>query len=115
MKASLRNKFRWMVLLVSACVCFPLLLLGCLSAAQQSDWRWQEYNPDYREPYPRNPGPFGSPEEVRREVRRLAELVGTDRRSILMPSNVIQPETPWENIVAFAEEGRALRRGGESC
>ncbi|MEA1950164.1 MAG: uroporphyrinogen decarboxylase family protein [Planctomycetota bacterium] len=59
--------------------------------------------------------PFGSPDDVRQEVRRLAELVGADRRCILMPSNVIQPETPWENIVAFAEEARALRRGGESC
>jgi uroporphyrinogen decarboxylase len=59
--------------------------------------------------------PFGSPDAVRQEVRRLAELVGVDRRCILMPSNVIQPETPWENIVAFAEEAQALRRGGESC
>ncbi len=53
--------------------------------------------------------PFGSPEEVRREVRRLAEIVGPSRRAILMPSNVIQPETPWENVVAFAEEARAIR------
>lgn len=28
----------------------------------------------------------------------------------LMPSNRIQPETPWENLVAFAEEARCLRR-----
>jgi hypothetical protein len=27
-----------------------------------------------------------------------------------MPSNVIQPETPWENLVVFAEEACALRR-----
>jgi uroporphyrinogen decarboxylase len=56
--------------------------------------------------------PFGSPEEVRREVRRLAELAAADRRTILMPSNVIQPETPWANVVAFVEEARSLR-GGE--
>lgn len=54
--------------------------------------------------------PFGSPEEVRREVRRLAGIVGADCRTILMPSNVVQPETPWENIVAFAEEACGLRR-----
>jgi len=53
--------------------------------------------------------PFGSPDDVRREVRRLAAAVGGDRRCVLMPSNVIQPETPWENLVAFAEEARALR------
>ena len=53
--------------------------------------------------------PFGTPDDVRREVRRLAATVGSDRRSILMPSNVIQPETPWENLVVFAEEARALK------
>lgn len=53
--------------------------------------------------------PFGTPGDVRREVRRLAEIAGPSRRAILMPSNVIQPETPWENVVAFAEEARALR------
>ncbi len=52
--------------------------------------------------------PFGSPGDVRREVRRLAEIVGPSRRAILMPSNMIQPETPWQNVVAFAEEARTL-------
>jgi uroporphyrinogen decarboxylase len=53
--------------------------------------------------------PFGTPEDVRQEVRRLAAAAGDARRCILMPSNVIQPETPWENLVALAEEARALR------
>ena len=53
--------------------------------------------------------PFGSPQDVREEVRRLANVVADTRRTILMPSNVIQPETPWPNVVAFAEESRALR------
>ena len=53
--------------------------------------------------------PFSAPEEVRREVRRLAAAAGGERRCILMPSNVLQPETPWENVVALAEEARALR------
>jgi uroporphyrinogen decarboxylase len=47
--------------------------------------------------------PFGSPEEVRAEVRRL-KAVAADRRTMILPSNVIQPETPWENVVALAEE-----------
>ena len=58
--------------------------------------------------------PFRRPDEVRREVRRLAEIVGPSRRAVLMPSNVIQPETPWENVVAFAEEARALRERSQS-
>jgi uroporphyrinogen decarboxylase len=53
--------------------------------------------------------PFGSPDDVRREVRRLAKIVTDKKRTIFMPSNVIQPETPWENVVAFAEETWALR------
>jgi len=52
--------------------------------------------------------PFGSPDDVRREVQRIASIV-TDRRTMLMPSNVIQPETPWENVVAFADAVRELR------
>ncbi|HPA20363.1 MAG TPA: uroporphyrinogen decarboxylase family protein [Verrucomicrobiae bacterium] len=50
--------------------------------------------------------PFGKPEEVRAEVRRLKREMGDDRRCILCPSNRIQPETPWENVVAFAEAAR---------
>lgn len=53
--------------------------------------------------------PFGTVEEVRREVRRLKRICESDRRGILCPSNLIQPETPWDNIVAFAEEARAGR------
>jgi uroporphyrinogen decarboxylase len=53
--------------------------------------------------------PFGTPDQVRQEVRRLAEIVAADRRAIFMPSNRIQPETPWENILAFADACRQLR------
>ena len=52
--------------------------------------------------------PFGTPDDVRREVRRLAD-VAADRRAIFMPSNRIQPETPWENILAFVDACRQLR------
>jgi uroporphyrinogen decarboxylase len=54
--------------------------------------------------------PFGSPAQVREEVRRLATLFREDGRAILCPSNRLQPETPWENVLAFAEEAHALRR-----
>jgi len=56
--------------------------------------------------------PFGTAGDVRRQVRSLAKIVSADRRAIIMPSNLIQPETPWENVVAFAEEARALRDSG---
>lgn len=53
--------------------------------------------------------PFGSADEVRAEVRRLKAVCRADRRCILCPSNRIQPETPWANLLAFAEEARADR------
>lgn len=47
--------------------------------------------------------PFGTPDDVRDWVRRTRELCSSDNRAIMCPSNLLQPETPWENIVAFAE------------
>ncbi len=53
--------------------------------------------------------PFAKPKEIRREIRRLKEICSIDNRCILTPSNMIQPETPWENIIAFVEEARSSR------
>mgnify|MGYP005834298153 CR=1 FL=1 len=53
--------------------------------------------------------PFGSPDEVRDEVRRLKRTFITDMRCILCPSNRVQPETPWENVVTFVEEAKKDR------
>jgi len=53
--------------------------------------------------------PFSTPDEVREEVRRLRDLCAPENRAIFAPSNLIQPETPWENIVAFADEVSRLR------
>jgi uroporphyrinogen decarboxylase len=45
--------------------------------------------------------PFGTPEEVRAEVRTRIREVGRGGGLILAPAHVLGPETPWENIVAF--------------
>jgi uroporphyrinogen decarboxylase len=50
---------------------------------------------------------FGTPEDVAREVARLKREVGYDNRCLFCPSNMIQPETPWENILAFVEAAKA--------
>ncbi|HEY5910078.1 MAG TPA: uroporphyrinogen decarboxylase family protein [Verrucomicrobiae bacterium] len=47
--------------------------------------------------------PFGTPEEVRAEVRSRIRTVGKGGGLILAPAHVLGPETPWENIVAFFE------------
>ena len=51
--------------------------------------------------------PFGSAVEVRDWVEQTKKRYAPDNRIILCPSNRIQPETPWENIVAFAEAARS--------
>jgi len=53
--------------------------------------------------------PFGTADEVRAEVRRLKRDLGADRRCILCPSNRIQPETPWANVLAFVDEASPRR------
>ena len=47
--------------------------------------------------------PFGTPAEVRAEVRARVRDVGRGGGLILAPAHVLPPETPWENIVAFFE------------
>ncbi len=50
--------------------------------------------------------PFGTPDEIRAWVQRTRDCCAPENRAILCPSNMVQPETPWENIVAFAEGAR---------
>ncbi|MBD3308903.1 hypothetical protein GF339_21005 [candidate division KSB3 bacterium] len=52
--------------------------------------------------------PFGTPDEIRATIRRVHDIC-SDNRCILCPSNAIQPETPWDNIIAFVEEATAGR------
>lgn len=50
--------------------------------------------------------PFGTPEEIRQWVRSTKALCAGDNCAVLCPANLVQPETPWENILTFAEEAR---------
>jgi len=45
--------------------------------------------------------PFGSPEEVRETIRQRIETVGKGGGLLLAPTHVLEPEVPWENILAF--------------
>jgi uroporphyrinogen decarboxylase len=47
--------------------------------------------------------PFGSPDEVRRVVRERIETVGKGGGLVLAPSHFIEPDVPWENVLAFFE------------
>ncbi len=46
--------------------------------------------------------PFGTPEEVRRQVQERVQTVGAGGGLFLAPTHFIESEVPWENIVAFA-------------
>lgn len=47
--------------------------------------------------------PFGSPGEIRAEVRRLCRVMGPGGGFILAPAKPLQPETPTPNAVAIVE------------
>jgi len=45
--------------------------------------------------------PFGTPTDVRQEVKERLATLGQGGGLVIAPSHVIPPETPWENVVAF--------------
>lgn len=47
--------------------------------------------------------PFGTPEEVKAVVRERIETVGQGGGLLLAPTHVLEPDVPWENIVALVE------------
>jgi uroporphyrinogen decarboxylase len=47
--------------------------------------------------------PFGRPVDVRAEVKRLIETLGEGGGFLIAPTHVLEPEVPWENIIAFFE------------
>ncbi len=47
--------------------------------------------------------PFGTPEDVRESVRWTIEHVGAGGGLLVAPTRVLEPDVPWENIVAMFE------------
>ena len=47
--------------------------------------------------------PFGRPEDVRQEVKTRIETVGQGGGLVIAPTHVLEPEVPWENVVAFVQ------------
>jgi len=54
--------------------------------------------------------PFGTPDEVKRDVERCFTLAGPGGGFCLASSSSVLPETPMENIRAFLEHGKAFGR-----
>jgi uroporphyrinogen decarboxylase len=55
--------------------------------------------------------PFGTPDEVRREVRSMARTMGRGGGYILQTSHTVLEDVPLANLVAFIEEVQHLRDG----
>jgi uroporphyrinogen decarboxylase len=52
--------------------------------------------------------PYGTPEEVREEVRRMRDL-GREGGYILSPSHALEGDVPLENLLALIDEARSVR------
>ena len=50
--------------------------------------------------------PFGTPEEVRAETRRVLGIAGKQGGLLPCPTHLLEPEVPWANIEAYVEACR---------
>ena len=54
--------------------------------------------------------PFGTPAEVRRVVKERIRTVGKGGGLLLAPTHVLEPDVPWENVLAFFEAIRECEK-----
>lgn len=47
--------------------------------------------------------PFGTPQDVRENVRHMIETVGAGGGLLVAPTHLLEPEVPWENIEALIQ------------
>ncbi len=47
--------------------------------------------------------PFGTPDDVRNVVKERIKTVGEGGGLLLAPTHILEPEVPWENVIAFFE------------
>ena len=52
---------------------------------------------------------FGSPEDVRRTVRESLDVAGEKGGLFVCPTHVVEPEVPWENILAYFDACREYK------
>ena len=50
--------------------------------------------------------PFGKPEDVSAEVKKVQKILGVNGGLLIAPSHILEPEVPWANVVAFVEAAR---------
>jgi len=45
--------------------------------------------------------PFGTPEDVINEVKLRIKTVGKNGGLLIAPTHILEPDVPWENVLAF--------------
>jgi uroporphyrinogen decarboxylase len=55
--------------------------------------------------------PFGTPAEVRAAVKECLDSMGSRGGMMVAPTHILEPEVPWENILAYVDACRAYRPG----
>lgn len=50
--------------------------------------------------------PHGTPDDVRAAVKKMVETVGVGGGLYLAPTHVVEPDVPWENVLAFVDACR---------
>lgn len=53
--------------------------------------------------------PFGSPQQVKDEVRRNLDIAGRKGGLFCCPTHMLEPEVPWANIEAYVEAVKEFR------
>ena len=53
--------------------------------------------------------PFGTPAQVKEVVERNLRLCGTKGGIVIGPTHMVEPEVPWENLVAMKEACEQFR------
>lgn len=56
--------------------------------------------------------PFGTPDDVRRVVRTNLEIAGDKGGLLCTPTHMLEPEVPWENILAYVDACREFVSAG---
>ena len=51
--------------------------------------------------------PFGTPADVAQTVRACFDTLGAGGGYVCAPSHDIEPDVPWENVLAFVDTCRA--------
>jgi uroporphyrinogen decarboxylase len=53
--------------------------------------------------------PYGTREEVARKVKEVHGQLGRSGGLLIAPSHILEPEVPWENVLAFVDAVRVTR------